>query len=86
MKISSLLREAPNTPALSLDNDLMQRAKLRFPGYDSQQALSLYIADKAVQQQKTDAAQNNLINTQQNAIKSIGQELQDYEVPFRIWI
>ena len=79
MKISSLLREAPNTPALSLDNDLMQRAKLRFPGYDSQQALSLYIADKAVQQQKTDAAQNNLINTQQNAIKSIGQELQDYE-------
>jgi chromosome segregation ATPase len=79
MKISSLLREAPVGPALSLDNDLMQRAKLRFPGYDSQQALSLYIADKAVQQQKTDSAQNNLINTQQNAIKSIGQELQDYE-------
>jgi chromosome segregation ATPase len=79
MKISSLLREAPVGPALSLDNDLMQRAKLRFPGYDSQQALSLYIADKATQQQKTDAAQNNLINTQQNAIKSIGQELQDYE-------
>ena len=79
MKISSLLREAPKGPALSLDNDLMQRAMLRFPGYDSQQALSLYIADKAVQQQKTDSAQNNLINTQQNAIKSIGQELQDYE-------
>jgi|688.fasta_scaffold201963_2 chromosome segregation ATPase len=79
MKISSLLREAPGGPALSLDNDLMQRAMLRFPGYDSQQALSLYIADKATQQQKTDAAQNNLINTQQNAIKSIGQELQDYE-------
>jgi chromosome segregation ATPase len=79
MKISALLREAPKGPALSLDNDLMQRAMLRFPGYDSQQALSLYIADKAVQQQKTDAAQNNLINTQQNAIKSIGQELQDYE-------
>jgi len=79
MKISSLLREAPKGPALSLDNDLMQRAMLRFPGYDSQQALSLYIADKANQQQKTDAAQNNLINTQQNAIKSIGKELQDYE-------
>ena len=79
MKISSLLREAPKGPALSLDKDLMQRAMLRFPGYDSQQALSLYIADKATQQQKTDAAQNNLINTQQNAIKSIGQELQDYE-------
>jgi chromosome segregation ATPase len=74
-----LLREAPKGPALSLDNDLMQRAKLRFPGYDSQQALSLYIADKAAKQQKTDDAQNNLINTQQKAIKSIGQELQDYE-------
>lgn len=79
MKISSLLREAPNTPALSLDKDLMQRAMLKFPGYDSQQALSLYIADKAVQQQKTDAAQDNLISTQRNAIQSLGQELQDYE-------
>ena len=79
MKISALLREAQKGPALSLDQDLMQRAMLRFPGYDSQQALSLYIADKAAQQQKTDAAQNNLINKQQNAISSLGQELQDYE-------
>jgi len=79
MKISSLLREAQKGPTLSLDKDLMQRAMLRFPGYDSQQALSLYIADKAAKQQKTDDAQNNLINTQQKAIKSIGQELQDYE-------
>jgi chromosome segregation ATPase len=79
MKISALLREAPGTPTLSLDQDLMQRAKLKFPGYDSQQALSLYIADQAVQQQKTDAAQNNLINKQQSALKTIGQELQDYE-------
>jgi len=79
MKISSLLREAPNTPGLSLDQDLMQRAKLKFPGYNSQQALSLYIADKAVQQQKTDATQDNLINTQRSAIQSLGKELQDYE-------
>ena len=79
MKISALLNEAQTGPALSLDQDLMQRAKLKFPGYDSQQALSLYIADKAARQQKTDDAQNNLINKQQNAIKSIGQELQDYE-------
>jgi chromosome segregation ATPase len=77
MKISSLLRE--KGPALSLDNDLIQQAKLNHPGYDSQQALTLDIIAKAKQQQKTDAAQNNLINTQQNAIKSIGQELQDYE-------
>ena len=79
MKISALLNEAQTGPALSLDQDLMQRAKLKFPGYDSQQALSLYIADKAARQQKTDDAQNNLINKQQNAIRSIGQELQDYE-------
>jgi len=79
MKISSLLREAPKGPALSLDNDLIQQAKLNHPGYDGQQALTLDIIAKAKQQQKTDAAQNNLINTQQNAIKSIGKELQDYE-------
>lgn len=79
MKISALLREAQKGPTLSLDQDLMQRAMLRFPGYDSQQALSLYIADKASQQQKTDAAQNNLITKQQNAISSLGQELQNYE-------
>lgn len=79
MKISALLREAQKGPALSLDKDLMQRAMLKFPGYDSQQALSLYIADKAARQQQTDAAQNNLINKQQNALKTIGQELQDYE-------
>jgi chromosome segregation ATPase len=79
MKISSLLREAPKGPALSLDNDLIQQAKLNHPGYDGQQALTLDILAKAKQQQKTDSAQNNLINTQQNAIKSIGKELQDYE-------
>jgi chromosome segregation ATPase len=79
MKISALLREAPGTPTLSLDQDLMQRAKLKFPGYDSQQALSLYMADKLQQQQKIDASQNNLINTQQRALQTVGQELQDYE-------
>lgn len=79
MKISALLREAPSTPALSLDQDLMQRAMLKFPGYDSQQALSLYMADKLAQQQKIDASQNNLINTQRNAIQTLGKELNDYE-------
>jgi hypothetical protein len=75
MKISALLREAPGTPALSLDQDLMQRAKLKFPGYDSQQALSLYMADKLQQQQKIDASQNNLINSQRNAIQTLQGEL-----------
>ena len=75
MKISSLLREAPGTPALSLDQDLMQRAMLKFPGYDKQQALSLYIADKASQQEKIDASQNNLINAQRSAIQTLQGEL-----------
>ena len=79
MKISSLLREAPSTPALSLDQDLMQRAMLKFPGYDSQQALSLYMADKLNQQQKIDASQNNLINTQRNAIQTLQGELDSNE-------
>jgi type I site-specific restriction endonuclease len=75
MKISSLLREAPGTPTLSLDQDLMQRAMLKFPGYDKQQALSLYMADKLNQQQKIDASQNNLINTQRSAIQTLQGEL-----------
>ena len=79
MKISALLREAPNTPALSLDQDLMQRAMLRFPGYDSQQALSLYMADKLNQQQKIDASQNNLINAQRSAIQTLQGELDSNE-------
>jgi len=48
---------------------------LKFPGYDSQQALSLYMADKLNQQQKIDASQNNLINTQRNAIQTLQGEL-----------
>jgi hypothetical protein len=80
MKISALLREkAPSTPALSLDQDLMQRAMLRFPGYDSQQALSLYMADKLNQQQKIDASQNNLINAQRSAIQTLQGELDSNE-------
>jgi len=79
MKISSLLREAPGTPALSLDQDLMQRAMLKFPGYDSQQALSLYMADKLNQQQKIDASQNNLINAQRSAIQTLQGELDSNE-------
>ena len=79
MKISALLREAPSTPSLSLDQDLVQRAKLKFPGYDSQQALSLYMADKLNQQQKIDASQNNLINTQRSAIQTLQGELDSNE-------
>lgn len=79
MKISALLREAPSTPALSLDQDLMQRAMLKFPGYDSQQALSLYMADKLSQQQKIDASQNNLINAQRSAIQTLQGELDSNE-------
>ena len=79
MKISALLREAPVTPTLSLDQDLMQKAMLKFPGYDSQQALSLYMADKLNQQQKIDASQNNLINTQRSAIQTLQGELDSNE-------
>ena len=79
MKISALLREAPGQPKLGLEKDLIQKARLKYPGYDSQQAVSLYMADRLIQQQKTDASQNNLINTQQRAIQAIGDELHDYE-------
>lgn len=79
MKISALIQEAPVHPKLSLDKDLIQKAMLKYPGYNSQQALTLYMADTMAQQQQTDAVQNNLISKQQSALKSIGQELNDYE-------
>jgi chromosome segregation ATPase len=84
MKISSLLNEdqKPNQGTvnqLPIDRDLIYRAKNKYPGYSSEQAMILLIADEMTNQEQTDAAQNNLIKTQQNAIKSIGKELQDYE-------
>jgi len=84
MKISSLLNEdqKPNQGTvnqLPIDRDLIYRAKNKYPGYSSEQAMILLIADEMTNQEQTDASQNNLINTQQNAIKSIGKELQDYE-------
>ena len=79
MKISALLKEAPVKPPLSLDRDLIQKAMLKYPGYSSEQALTLYMADKMAQQQQTDDAQNKVIVTQQNALKSLGQDLSDYE-------
>jgi len=84
MKISSLLNEdrKPNQGTvnqLPIDRDLIYRAKNKYPGYSSEQAMILLIADEMTNQEQTDASQNNLINTQQNTIKSIGKELQDYE-------
>jgi len=84
MKISSLLYEdqKPNQGTvnqLPVDRDLIYRAKNKYPGYSSEQAMILLIADEMQNQEKTDANQNNLINTQRNAIQTLGKELNDYE-------
>lgn len=84
MKISSLLNEEqkPNQGTvnqLPVDRDLIYRAKNKYPGYSSEQAMILLIADEMQNQEKTDANQNNLINTQRNAIQTLGKELNDYE-------
>lgn len=91
MKIASLLNEDQKTTAgtvkgLPVDKDLIYRAKNKYPGYDSQQALTLYIADQMTSQEKTDSVQNKLIDTQKrenarlrNVVDDLGQELQDFE-------
>jgi len=91
MKISSLLREAEKpdqgtVKGLPVDKDLIYQARNKYPGYDSQQALTLYIADQMTTQEKTDSVQNKLIDTQKRenerlrgAVDSLGQELQDFE-------
>jgi hypothetical protein len=91
MKISSLLNEAekPNQGTVSqlpVDKDLIYRAKNKYPGYSSEQAMILLISDEMKNQEKTDSVQNKLIDTQKRenerlrgAVDSLGQELQDFE-------
>jgi len=69
MKISSLLREADKpdqgtVKGLPVDRDLIYRAKNKYPGYSSEQAMILLIADEMKNQEKTDSNQNKLLDTQ----------------------
>lgn len=69
MKIASLLNEAekPNQGTVSqlpVDKDLIYRARNKYPGYSSEQAMILLISDEMKNQAKTDSNQNTLIDTQ----------------------
>jgi chromosome segregation ATPase len=91
MKISSLLNEEqkPNQGTvnqLPVDRDLIYRAKNKYPGYSSEQAMILLIADEMASQEQTDANQNKLIDTQKrenerlrSVVNDLGQELQNFE-------
>ena len=89
MKITALLNEIDNSGSkmnLPLDKDLIYKAKNMFPGYDNQQALTLYMASQVQDQEKTDSTQNKLIDTQKRenerlrgALDNLGQELSDFE-------
>lgn len=72
--------------ALPVSRDIIYAAMKQYPGYDQQTALSLYLIDQNFQQQQTDADQTRLIQAQKNqndkltnAVKSIGQEINDLE-------
>ena len=89
MKINALLGEnidKGTARALPVDKDLIYKARNQFPGYDAQQALTLYIADRMSNQEKTDSSQNKLIDTQKRenerlrgAVDTFGQELENFE-------
>jgi myosin heavy subunit len=91
MKIASLLNENPRTDdgsvkALPVDKDLIYRARNKYPGYSSEQAMILLIADEMQNQETTDSKQNSLIDTQKrenerlrSVVNDLGQELQNFE-------
>jgi ABC-type transporter Mla subunit MlaD len=66
MKIISLLGEAEvgNKANISIDRDLLYKAKQKYPQYSGEQALTLYIADEMKEKDKVDSNQNRLIDTQ----------------------
>ena len=69
MKIASLLNEDQQTNTgtvrgLPVDKDLIYKARNKYPGYSSEQAMILLIADEMKNQEKTDSNQNTLIDTQ----------------------
>lgn len=89
MKINALLNEnidSGTVKALPVDKDLIYKARTRYPGYDAQQALSLYIAHEMTEKDKVDSNQNKLIDNQKrenarlrSVVDDLGQELQDFE-------
>ena len=87
MKIENLFeRSDPSERQLPAARDLMYKARTKYPSYDSQQALTLYMADQMADQLTTDLSQNKLINAQKrenekltNVIRSLGQELDNFE-------
>ena len=69
MKISALLNENQRSEqgtvrGLPVDKDLIYKARNKYPGYSSEQAMILLIADEMQNQVKTDSNQNTLIDTQ----------------------
>lgn len=80
------LRTHGQERALPISRDIIYTAMKQYPGYDQQTALALYLIDQNAQQQKTDAEQTNLIQSQKrqneklvSAVKNIGQEIDELE-------
>ena len=79
-------QDTTKTKSVPVSQDLIYQAKQMFPGYDDSTAMALYVMNKAEKQQETDNVQNKLIQTQKSqndkltgAVKSLGQELHDFE-------
>jgi DNA repair exonuclease SbcCD ATPase subunit len=60
---------------ISLSDDPAQQARIKYPGLDSDEALSKFIADKLVDMEKRDLEQNKIINAQSKANNSLKSEL-----------
>lgn len=72
--------------SIPVSKDLMYKAKVKYPGYTDQQALTMLMIDEYSKQHETDDQQTQLINTQRSeneklkgALRSIGSELDQLE-------
>ena len=73
--------------SIPVAKDLMYKARVKYPGYDDQAALTLYMADQFQNQLTVDLDQNKVINAQKreneklkSGLNKLGQELNDIEI------
>jgi len=57
------------------DRDIARQAQSKYGGYDKEQSLELFIADKLEDMEKRDLEQNKVINTQRRANDALRKEL-----------
>lgn len=74
------------TRQVPVSKDVMHQARIAYPGYDDQTALTLYMVDEILSQKELDQEQSKLLNLQRientklkNNLQDIAKEIEDLE-------